>query len=655
MQRLKWTYLGLAVFLGFPALGQQEQEMDPVTVTATLNPLQVSRTGRNIVIIKGEQYARLPVNSVDELLRYVPGVEVQARGPMGVQSDIVLRGGTFQQVLVILDGVRLNDPVTGHFNSYIPIAPAEIDRIEVLKGGSSAVYGSDAVGGVIHIITKSFSAVPYVTKKEVTAQVAGGEYNLRNAHAGGYWSNGYTSVGAGVLSNNTDGQPGRGVRNDFHLHTASLSVSHRVNNWQFALRSAYDQRRFGAQNFYTNLVLDTAREEVTTLWNQLQASYQKGRDAVKLTLGYKNGDDAFTLRPSGATNNNASRLVQALLTWDRRLGSHTRLVTGGQFQQRSIRSNDRGNHKVAQAAGFLILNQSAGKLQLNPALRFDWHELGGAELVPQLDLSYRLQEFSLRGSVGKTIRYADFTEQYNNYNKPPFVGSGNRIGNPELQAERSLHAEAGYDLFVSNHLKLSQTFFLRKHRDLIDYVSTPYAEMPRPVNLAPGGTFLLARNIGEVTTRGLETDLQYARKLPGKAQVFGTLGLVWLKSLSGNGVPSLYISNHAKMLVNFLLQYSNPYFSVSTSGLYKKRATAVTPNTPSAVKATLSPDYFVLNAKAEGFLVKEKLSLFVQVDNLLDRSYSDLLGAQMPGRWLMGGIKITLQKTGHADIAATRH
>jgi vitamin B12 transporter len=98
------------------------------------------------------------VQSLDELLRYVPGVEVQARGPMGAQSDLVLRGGTFQQVLVVLDGLRLNDPITGHFSSYIPIAPAEIERIEILKGASSALYGSDAVGGVVHIITKTFAA-----------------------------------------------------------------------------------------------------------------------------------------------------------------------------------------------------------------------------------------------------------------------------------------------------------------------------------------------------------------------------------------------------------------------------------------------------------------------------------------------------------------
>src|SRR5262245_36532127 len=116
-------------------------DLDPVTVTASVAPEKASRTGRNVFVINGDRFANLPVHSVDELLRYLPGIEVQMRGPAGSQSDIVLRGGTFQQVLVIIDGVRVNDANTGHFTSYIPIAPIEIDRIEILKGASSAIYG----------------------------------------------------------------------------------------------------------------------------------------------------------------------------------------------------------------------------------------------------------------------------------------------------------------------------------------------------------------------------------------------------------------------------------------------------------------------------------------------------------------------------------
>lgn len=107
-------------------------DLNTVTVTNNRNEEGLITTGRNILVIRGDQFLRQPVHSIDELLRFLSGVEVQQRGIGGSQSDIILRGGTFQQVLVVLDGIRLNDPNTGHF-FYIPIAPAEIDRIEILS------------------------------------------------------------------------------------------------------------------------------------------------------------------------------------------------------------------------------------------------------------------------------------------------------------------------------------------------------------------------------------------------------------------------------------------------------------------------------------------------------------------------------------------
>src|SRR5687768_11207314 len=185
---MKPTLLFLSLSLSVITIAQQtEIELDPVTLTASLQPIQVSKTGRNIISIPGEQFNKLPVHSIDELLRYIPGLEVQQRGPAGSQSDIVLRGGTFQQVLVIIDGLRINDPNSGHFTSYIPIAPAEIERIEILKGASSAIYGSEAVGGVINIITKSFAARKDQQNKQFNISATGGEYDFFSANTGGSW------------------------------------------------------------------------------------------------------------------------------------------------------------------------------------------------------------------------------------------------------------------------------------------------------------------------------------------------------------------------------------------------------------------------------------------------------------------------------------
>lgn len=628
-----------ALFISSSLIAQEKEiALDPVTITSSISSVTASKTGRNIIVIKGDEFSKLPVNSIDELLRYVPGIEIQARGPMGAQSDIVLRGGTFQQVLVIVDGIRINDPLTGHFNSYIPIAPAEIERIEILKGASSAIYGSDAVGGVIHIITKTFAAGTK-SKKEIAAQITGGEYGLANANFGGFYNNGKTALGAGFLSNNSDGQLQRGTRGFFNLHTASLSLSHQINNdWQIGLRSAFDSRKFAAQNFYTTFASDTADEKVQTFWNQMRLAYQKSSNKISITFGYKAIDDKFKFNTASVPNHNKAKIFQALSVFEHKFSENSTLVSGIQFFDRSIKSNDRGDHHVKQIGGFAVWQQNIGALTLSPALRLDYDERGGSELIPQMNFSFRHNKILFRGSAGKTIRHADFTERYNNYNKT-LVTSG-RIGNPDLSAERSFSYELGADLFASQSLKVSGTYFQRNHDDLIDYVTTPYANMPRKINLLPTGTYALAKNISEVNTQGFETDVQFSKELNVKQRLYAVVGFTWLESQSSEFVPSFYVSSHARLLTNFSLLYSTSWFNIGINGLYKNRK----PQIAAPIKAEVSKEYFLLNVKAEGFITKQRLSLFVQVDNIFDKKYSDLLGSPMPGRWLMGGLKLSLAK-----------
>jgi iron complex outermembrane receptor protein len=314
-------------------------------------------------------------------------------------------------------------------------------------------------------------------------------------------------------------------------------------------------------------------------------------------------------------------------------------ITGGvQFFDRSIKSNDRGNHHVKQIGGFAIWQQFIDAFTISPSLRLDWDEKAGTELIPQINASYRENKILFRGSAGKTIRHADFTERYNNYNKT-LVTSG-RIGNPDLSAERSFSYELGADFFAAQNLKVSATYFQRNHDDLIDYVTTPYANMPRKTNLSPTGTYALAKNITEVNTKGFETDIQLIKEFKNQQRLYTTVGFTWLESKSSEATPSFYVSSHARLLTNFSIIYNVSRFSIGINGLYKNR----TPQFSSPIKATVTKDYFLLNAKAEGFLIKQKLSLFVEVDNVFDRMYSDLLGTPMPGRWVMGGLKLSLSK-----------
>ncbi|QRR03296.1 TonB-dependent receptor plug domain-containing protein [Dyadobacter sandarakinus] len=623
----------------------QEVSLDPVTVTSSIIEKRASETGRNMAVIKGEYFKNLPIHSLDEMLRYIPGVEVQARGPQGSQSDIVLRGGTFQQVLVILDGMRLNDPNTGHFNSYIPIAPSEIERIEVLKGASSAIYGSDAVGGVIHVISKTFAAKltgeDAPASLNTQAQAGAGAYGLWNAQAGVFYKQNKLAASAGLLTNNADGVQQRGTSGFFHNHTASASIRYALSPaWQIAARSSYDHRDFAAQNFYTVLKSDTASEKVKTSWNQLEIAYGQNRTTLRLDAGYKFVRDQYLFNPHAIANNSKSQLWQGLLTWQQELGKGTALSTGINFQNRSISSNDRGNHSLSQLAPFVSLSQKVGKfVTFSPSLRIDWRENIGTEAVPQLNFSFRKNSWQLRASAGKTIRDADFTERFNNYNKA--LVTGGNVGNPGLKAERSFSYEAGADWFLNRsnayQLKISGTFFQRRQDNIIDYVSTPYAAMPRKENLSPSGTFGLARNIADVNTTGFEVDLQTISRIADRQTLVLNAGLTWLDSRSSEQVLSFYISSHAKVLTNFSAIYSAGNFTFSINGLYKQRAARGV----SAIEAVISKSYFVLNARAAYGFLQKRMSVFVQADNALDKKYSDLLGSPMPGRWISGGLAFT--------------
>lgn len=620
----------------------QEIELDGVTITSALIEKRASETGRNIVIIKGSQFQNLPVHSIDDLLRFVPGVEIQARGPMGSQSDITLRGGTFQQVLVLLDGMRLNDPNTGHFSSYIPLAPAEIERIEILKGPSSAIYGADAVGGVVHVITKTFAAQQQgITKTSANGQLALGEYGFNNITAGIAHTKNKFSVSGGVLINNAEGVQQRGTKGFIHNSSVSASAKYHINNnWSVAYRLAYDRRNFGAQNFYTTFLSDTAREKVATWWQQLRVAYQKGNHRLTIDASYKTLDDDYRFSSRAIANNNESKLAQVLAAHQYNFTPQTILTTGFNYQQKIIKSNDRGDHSLFLAAPFVSLVQKIGEhIFIQPSLRVEMVQHNDPELVPQLTASYKANQWQFRVSGGKTIRDADFTERFNNYNKP--LVTGGRIGNPDLQAEHSWSYEAGADWFYNNKLKISATVFQRQHSRLIDYVNTAYADMPRKENLSPVGTYALAKNIAKVNTSGLETDIQYTQPISSKQQLAVNAGFIWLSSKSSNNTASLYVSSHARVLTNFSVQYNVCNFSLAVTGLYKHRKPDATIG---GINAKLTADYFIMNARLSYALLKNRLSFFVQADNVFDRSYSDLLGAIMPGRWAMGGVKFNLQK-----------
>ena len=626
----------LLLCMPFSLIGQVK-DLDSIIITASLHAEHEKETGRNIQVVRGEWLRGLPAMSIDELLRYIPGVEVQQRGPQGSQADILIRGGTFQQVLLLIDGVRLNDPLTGHFHGYLPIHPSEIDRIEVLKGTAASIHGSDAIGGVIHVITKSAALTAQDTQHRFSAGMEAGAMGLRNAN--GWWRmrTAHSSLSVGATSQNAEGPALRGTTGYFHNHTVGIAYARSLHaDWRLSLRSAMDLRDFNAQNYYTTFRSDTARERVQSTWQQLHLLKSADGYTLQMDVAYKALEDVYRFRPTVTPNQNRTRMMVAQAYLLLRAEKRTRLTTGLQYIRRTIRSNDRGDHTLDHAAAYLIAaHRLGGGLHVNESLRIDWDASYGWVLVPQANASWTRSRLTLRGSVGNGIRDADFTERYNNFNKP-LVASGS-IGNPWLRTERSWSYEAGADYRLHQRLKASIGAFRRSQQDLIDWEPTPYAQMPRRENLVSGATYALATNLSSVQTSGLEFDLQYDRSLDeqGRKRLLVMAGLLLLDSKSADKTPSFYISSHARALLNASVIYRVGDVDLNGSMVWKRRNA----QQAAAIGADLPREYLLCNLRLRYAVRPMRGAVFVQAYNLFDRNFSDLLGAQMPGRWLSMGLQ----------------
>ncbi len=619
------------------SFAQSTVDLNPITIIATRNPQKATETGRSITVLEGKIFNQLPVNSIDELLKYVPGVEVQSRGPMGTQSDIILRGGTFQQVLILLDGIKINDPITGHFSSYIPVAPYEIERIEILRGSAAAVYGAEAVGGVISIITKTFDK--YKTEKSNHESISAslGQYRLINGNMGWHITGPKFNASLGILSNNTPGQLLRGDNRGYlHNNTFSGSIAIALkNNWQISLRSSYDSRNFAAQNYYTTFKSDTAIEKVTTFWNQAQLKQQTKKFSQQVDVLYKNTSDHYLFNSVSTANDNKSNFFLLQYLYAQKINDRFNMSAGAQLDRRAITSNDRGNHFANHAAVFAMVAYTNKHLKISPALRVDRDANYGTAILPQLNTSYQLKNITFRINAGRSIRSGDFTERYNNYNKT--IVAGGSIGNPNLSTENAWSYEAGADFILSNNFKASVTGFYRDQNNVIDYVRTAYSEMPRKVNLLPTGIYALAKNIKKVKTSGVEMELVYQKIFTLQQSLYMTAGITLLNSSSSDAVPSFYIISHAKTLVQSTILYKYKKLNTAINLLYKDRD----PKNAIAINAAITKNYFLLNSKI-GYNVNKKVKLFISCNNITNIQYSDLLGSLMPGRWLSGGINVNL-------------
>ena len=250
-----------------------------------------------------------------------------------------------------------------------------------------------------------------------------------------------------------------------------------------------------------------------------------------------------------------------------------------------------------------------------------------------------MNKLVLRSSIGRSIRQANFTERYN-YNTRKTVPSGWSVGNPDLEAESSYNFDLGADVYLNEKLQFSNTLFFRQSSNLIDYTLTNSIDITNLNNLIDSTNYLYAQNISEATTWGNEFGLKYTQDIQN-GRIGATLNYTYLNTSTPDSVVSKYIANHPIHNINGSLNIRYAGLGLNIGGaLITRNAEAV-----EAINAEIKDQYTILNLKLSYTVKDFPASVYIDVRNALDTRYQEILGSQMPGRWVMGGISWNFQHT----------
>jgi vitamin B12 transporter len=644
---MKHLFLFFALFFSILFSFGQEP-LDSILVSATRLPVKKQEAGKNITIITSAEIQRLPINSVDELLLYVGGININSRSGFGVQADIGMRGSTFSQVLILIDKQRINDPLTAHFNSNIPIPLAEIERIEIVYGSAAVSYGSDAVGGIIHIITKAYANMEKSNNASFNGQLGIGQNNLTLTDVGFNQQGKKIGISTAIKTSTSPGEQlvnpnytnaGLGdslLRNHFDLKTYTSALTFRSDKWKVYTRFGGDFRDFAAKYFYTSSPYDESKEWINAYWTQASIARNTTNGKTELNFSYRNNTDSFVFNPIFAPNFHTTSRINATLTHAMAVGK-TQVAFGTQIDDQIIESTDRGNHKYNTQAAFVQASKKVGLLNINGGLRLEYSPTINLQLIPQVNLSYFLNGYVVRSSIGKSIRQADFTERYVSH-LIPNLSAGRNAGNPDLQAESAYTFDIGIDAYKSAKVKWSNTFFIRQSQNLIDYVNTNSDDITNLTNLIANTNYLYATNISNSLAFGNEFFAKITLIDNGKSRLSAQLNYTFIKTNTPDGTVSKYIANHPVHNINGNVTYAFSAFNLLIGGAFITR----NKENIEAINGFIPSSYAILNSKLTYSLSATPCKIYIDVRNLTNTQYQEILGAKMPNRWILGGISWNL-------------
>ncbi len=589
---------GEAVAERVEAEEQEAEDLSELTVSATLAPLSQLEQVRLVSVLQREDVLRSGAQSVNDLLKLFSGVDVRQRGPYGVQTDISVDGGIQEQVTLLLNGVNVSNPQTGHLTFDLPVALEDIERIEVLEGAAGRVYGGSSFGGVINIITRTDS-VP-----EVTLRAEGGQYgtaagSARAAFSRQSFSGGYSRSDGGT------------VNDDFWKSQAYHSGSWRWLRWQ----AGYSQKQYGANTFYSPKY-PNQWEENMRLMASLAADIPLNakRSTLNLTpeVYWQRNYDHFQLIRGTSTGENEHRSniigAKAKLWWQWVAGK-TAVAAEMRHERYSKAAIDTSRtiihmtleHNVtlgdwtlsAGVTGQGVIGATSASPSFYPGVDVAWRPAAGWKLMLGYNRGYRLPTF---------------TELY--YKSP--THEGNRNLTTEKSHNVSLAAQYRTLLSEPRGVKgvfSARTFYHRGH-GLIDWVM-----------FSPGDAFRSAAF--ELDNIGVQADAAVTgRRFRVQASY------TFLHQLRHDDI-AVFRSNYAMEYLRHKLVVSGDwtfwrYMGVNASVRYHDRMGDYTP-------------YATLDLKLRW--ADPRYEVWVQGNNVTDTHYTDIGGVPQPGIWVTAGVK----------------
>jgi outer membrane cobalamin receptor len=559
-----------------------------VVVTGAARPAELGSVTRAMTIITREQIERLPAHSVADVLRLASSIDVRMRGVQGVQTDFAIRGANFGQMLVLVDGVRLNDAQSGHHNGDIPVPLDAVERIEVLYGPGSSLFGADAFGGTVNVITRRAVDAPSLS-------VHGGSFGLAGGRGQVGFERGAVRESLAVSADRSSGfMYDRDfkttiVRSQTALGSATnLSVSHL---W----------KEFGANNFYGG----NAPSREWTNQTLVAADHRFAETAgwsTTASASYRTHGDRFLfnqLQPQLSDNRHRTHTVLGALSGARRVSDVGTLTIGAEGGGDWIRSTNLGDHSTARVSGFGEWRQELGaRTQLDATMRVDRYNEFGTSWSPSVGVGWWPSSMlRLRASVGRAFRVPTFTERY--YSDPA------NLAREDVGPETAWAGEGGADLLVAGGWLLQATVFGRADDDVIDWL--------RPTTADRWQTY----NVRDVDTTGLEI---------GVRKTFAD-GPMILAEYTALGIDAAAVNQLSKYLLDyaphsFVAAVAVPLpagFSVAPRVEYRRRS-----------RSTGTMEYVLLDARFAKRL-NQRFELFVDGSNLLDESYQEITGVAMPG------------------------